>query len=225
MLKLDSSAAQDAASFADPKAATSTTTQGVVVNNPVEGMSAVRYVVNDGAVVKKGDLLVEFSDTHIVKDIERIRLQIEHMTASAKTLTNRVEGAARIAENELHVRLAELRLAHGFAELELDADRVASEIEGLQQTINDIKRFIEVLTRRKSASKDYSAKDMLEASIMLREHQQKLEILQQSLLLFEKQTRPLRASELEDATCPRTGSIKGSTFPVRTSEIGTTSRR
>ena len=88
----------------------------LIVKNEVEGQTSITYLVDEGAKVKKGDLLVEL-DSSTLKD-NKVDQEIQVLSAEAAFIDARENYS--VAQNQAESDVDEAKLAYVFAKQDLD---------------------------------------------------------------------------------------------------------
>lgn len=88
----------------------------IIVKNEVEGQTSIVYIVDEGARVKKGDLLVELDSSTLTDN--RVDQEIKVLSAEAAFIDARESYS--VAQNQAESDVDEAKLAYEFAGQDLD---------------------------------------------------------------------------------------------------------
>lgn len=137
-------------------------------------VSTIRWVVDDGAAVKKGEKLVELDDAALRERVKAQRLRTEQAKADltraregARTAKNRGELDVRLAEIDQQLAALELKRSKGTepeekAALTLKAERAAVLVERAREQARANEAEAEASLRAKKAAHDAAAERLRE---------------------------------------------------------------
>ena len=174
----------------------------VVVRNELESSATITFLVDEGAVVKKGDLLVTFDPTEL--EDELINQEINLQNAEASYIS--AEEKLAVAKNQADSDKEQAQLTLEFAEMDLEkyinkeypnqlseteesVDLAKEEEKRAQQTLKSSEELFE---------EEYISKTELEADqLALKQKTSRVTIAENDLQLLTEYTHKRKTAELE----------------------------
>ncbi len=176
----------------------------IILKSEVEGRTTILFLVEEGTVVKKGELLVELDSSRLLD--ERIDQQIRVQNGEAAFIRARENLA--VAENQAQSDIDRAELTFEFAKQDLKK-YVASEgeyqnqLKAEESRITLAKEELQTAVERLKWSnelykKEYISKSELQIDELgVKQRRLDLELTENNLRLLEDFTHPRRLAELE----------------------------
>ncbi len=174
----------------------------VVVRNELESSATITFLVDEGAVVKKGDLLVTFDPTEL--DDELINQEINLQNAEASYIS--AEEKLAVAKNQADSDKEQAQLTLEFANMDLEkyiAKEYPNQLSEANQSIflaeEELKRANKTLESSKELLKEeYISQTEFDADqLAQKQKESRVQIAKNDLELLEKYTNIRKKAELE----------------------------
>lgn len=174
----------------------------VIIKNEVEGKISILYLIPEGTMVKKGDLLVELDASGLMD--QKIDQQIRVQNAEAAFISARENLA--VVENQAQSDVDKAELAYTFAKEDLKKYLEGEYPNQLKQAESSLTLAIEELTRarenlewsKKLAKEKYISKTELEADeLTVKKKELDQELAKNNLELLKDFTHKRTLAQLE----------------------------
>lgn len=174
----------------------------VIIKNEVEGKTPILYLIPEGTLVKKGELLVELDASNLMD--EKIDQQIRVQNAEAAYVGAREDLA--VVENQAQSDVDKAQLAYGFAKDDLTKYLEGDYPNELKEMKSRITLAKEELTRakekwkwsKKLCDEKYISKTELNADeLFVKQKELNLELAQNNLDLLKNFTHKRRMVQLK----------------------------
>ena len=174
----------------------------VVVRNELESSATITFLVDEGAVVKKGDLLVAFDPTELEDELLNQEISLQNAEASFIS----AEEKLAVAENQAQSDIEDAELRLQFAKMDLEK-YIDKEWENqLSEAKQNIDLAIEELARadqRRNSSKELLEEEYISQTeydadeLAWKQKKSRVEVAQNDLELLETYTNVRKTTELK----------------------------
>ena len=174
----------------------------VVVRNELESSATITFLVDEGAVVKKGDLLVAFDPTELEDEIINQEINLQNAEASYISAQEKLA----VAENQAQSDIEDAELKLQFAKMDLEK-YVDKEWENqLSEAKQNIDLAVEELARaeqRRLSSKELLDEEYISQTeydadeLAWKQKKSRVDVAKNDLELLEKYTNVRKTTELK----------------------------
>jgi HlyD family secretion protein len=174
----------------------------VIIKNEVEGKTSILYLIPEGTMVKKGDLLVELDASGLMD--QKIDQQIKVQNAEAAFISARENLA--VVENQAQSDMDKAELSYSFAKEDLKKYLEGEYPNELKQAESNLTLAIEEVTRarenlewsRKLAKEKYISQTELEAdALTVKKKELDQELAKNNVELLKNFTHKRTLAQLE----------------------------
>ena len=174
----------------------------VVIKNQLESSATITYIIDEGTVVKEGDLLVEFDASELEDD--KINQEIQLQNAEASYISAKENMAVEENQAQSDIEQAELNLEFAKQDLEkYNKGEYPNELTEIEQNIDladeELKRAEYELTHSKNlfAEKYISETEFKADELAVKQKEKNLLIAKMDLTLLKDYTHKRKLTELE----------------------------